>query len=279
MGLFRGSAFILFLCFMLPLSVFAQDAAQVIGFDSTELTSSRDSFFSYIEGSVGTLIVVAAGVAAIISASMGMYAVSKTLMIAAVGTFIIKSVTLTFFPDQADEFKGIPPQGENSSGVSVLSGPPHAEAAPTEIPAPPSITQPPVAAAPPPAPTAAPTALPTKVAPTKIPTTKPTIKPTKVPAAPARTKTPTPRPTETPNRQTGCRVRDVIRDANGNVTYIQMKCVLVQKKPGQGPGRQICYVDGNYNSCEPKQYCHCVRPDAPMDVPDYFEVIDDYGNL
>ncbi|GEM_PF-1766307 len=53
--------------------------------------------FAYIEGSFGALIMVAAGLGAIMAAALGSYSAAIGLLVVAVGAFVLRSLVGTFF--------------------------------------------------------------------------------------------------------------------------------------------------------------------------------------
>lgn len=55
--------------------------------------------FYYLEGPLGALVMVACGLGAIVSAAIGQYRAALGLMVVAVGAFILRNLTATFFPD------------------------------------------------------------------------------------------------------------------------------------------------------------------------------------
>lgn len=57
--------------------------------------------FKFLEGSFGALIMAAAGIGAVISASFGQYKAALSCMIVAVGSFILRSMLNTFFNTQS----------------------------------------------------------------------------------------------------------------------------------------------------------------------------------
>ena len=54
---------------------------------------------TYLEGSFGALVMAAAGIGAIMSAAFGQFKASLSLMVVAVGAFILRSLMGTFFND------------------------------------------------------------------------------------------------------------------------------------------------------------------------------------
>ena len=57
--------------------------------------------FGYIEGSFGALIMVAAGLGAIMAAAFGQYRAALGMLVVAVGSFILRSLVGTFFNDDS----------------------------------------------------------------------------------------------------------------------------------------------------------------------------------
>lgn len=73
-----------------------------IGEDPGEYNDSRISraverIFTYLEGSFGVLVMVAAGLGAILSSAFGQYRAALGCLVVAVGAFILRSFTATFF--------------------------------------------------------------------------------------------------------------------------------------------------------------------------------------
>jgi hypothetical protein len=65
--------------------------------DGTAFRNATCVVFRYLEGSFGALVMVASGVGAILSAAFGQYRAALGLMVVAIGSFIIRSLTATFF--------------------------------------------------------------------------------------------------------------------------------------------------------------------------------------
>lgn len=71
-------------------------------FGSSEFEQARISaavclFFRLIEGSFGALVMVVAGLAAIIAAAMGAYRAAMGMLVVAVGAFILRALVSLFF--------------------------------------------------------------------------------------------------------------------------------------------------------------------------------------
>jgi uncharacterized membrane protein HdeD (DUF308 family) len=62
--------------------------------------------FCFLEGAFGALIMVIAGIGAIVAASFGNYKASLTLLIVAIGSFVLKGIVKTFFPDMVEDACG-----------------------------------------------------------------------------------------------------------------------------------------------------------------------------
>lgn len=79
-------------------AVIAQDAPGGIDqFNDTRINEAVCIVFRYLEGSFGALVMVASGIGAILSAAFGQYRAALGLMVVAIGSFIIRSLTATFF--------------------------------------------------------------------------------------------------------------------------------------------------------------------------------------
>jgi len=106
LGQFRMAGFALGLIMLwFGLNLHAQ--AQMGGTGSLTTTYNDDrivmainAILTYIEGAFGALIMIAAGLMAIISAAMGQYKASLGLLVVAVGAFILRSLVGTFFNDE-----------------------------------------------------------------------------------------------------------------------------------------------------------------------------------
>ena len=58
------------------------------------------NLFAFIEGAFGALIMVIAGLGAIVSAAMGAYRAAVSMIVVAVGAFILRALVSLFFGDQ-----------------------------------------------------------------------------------------------------------------------------------------------------------------------------------
>lgn len=65
--------------------------------DDTRLIEVLRAVLEYLEGSFGALIMVGAGVFAILSAAFGQYRAALGLLVVAIGSFTLRSFISTFF--------------------------------------------------------------------------------------------------------------------------------------------------------------------------------------
>ena len=73
--------------------------ALTLEYNDTRLTQAVNLVLSYIEGSFGAMVMVVAGLSAIISSALGQYKAALGLLIVAVGAFILRSLIGAFFND------------------------------------------------------------------------------------------------------------------------------------------------------------------------------------
>lgn len=69
-------------------------------YNDYRITEAVNAILTYIEGAFGALVMVAAGLGAIISAAFGQYRAALGLLVVAVGAFILRSLVGTFFNDE-----------------------------------------------------------------------------------------------------------------------------------------------------------------------------------
>ena len=69
-------------------------------YNDSRLTDAVNLVLTYIEGSFGAMVMVVAGLAAIISSALGQYKAALGLLIVAVGAFILRSLIGAFFNDE-----------------------------------------------------------------------------------------------------------------------------------------------------------------------------------
>jgi hypothetical protein len=63
------------------------------------VANAVNALLTYVEGSFGALVMVAAGIGAIMSSAFGQYRAALSLLVVSVGAFILRSVLATFFND------------------------------------------------------------------------------------------------------------------------------------------------------------------------------------
>ncbi|MFN8391990.1 MAG: hypothetical protein U0136_16995 [Bdellovibrionota bacterium] len=66
-------------------------------FDDTLIRNSVGNLFKLIEGAFGALIMVVAGLGAIVAAAMGAYRAAVGMLVVAVGAFILRALVSLFF--------------------------------------------------------------------------------------------------------------------------------------------------------------------------------------
>ncbi len=71
-----------------------------IEYNDTRLSEAVNAILTYLEGSFGALIMVCAGLGAILSSAFGQYRAALACLIIAVGAFILRSFLSTFFNDE-----------------------------------------------------------------------------------------------------------------------------------------------------------------------------------
>lgn len=72
------------------------------GYDPKEIRGAVELLFRLVEGSFGALIMVVAGIGAIIAAAFGAYRAAVGMLVVAVGAFILRSLVSLFFGDFSD---------------------------------------------------------------------------------------------------------------------------------------------------------------------------------
>lgn len=71
-----------------------------ITYNDERVSNSVNAILLYMEGSFGALVMVAAGIGAILSAAFGQYKAALGCLVVAVGSFILRSFLSTFFNDE-----------------------------------------------------------------------------------------------------------------------------------------------------------------------------------
>lgn len=84
----------------LSADVVAQVTPGAIAYNDEKVSNAVNAIMLYLEGSFGALIMAASGIGAIMSAAFGQYKAALSLMVVAVGSFILRSLIGTFFNDQ-----------------------------------------------------------------------------------------------------------------------------------------------------------------------------------
>ena len=67
------------------------------GYNDDRIASAVTRIFTYLEGSFGVLVMVCAGLGAILSSAFGQYRAALGCLVVAVGAFILRSFVITFF--------------------------------------------------------------------------------------------------------------------------------------------------------------------------------------
>ncbi len=73
--------------------------ARDIAYNDQRVSQSVNGVLTYLEGTVGALVMVACGIGSIMSAAFGQYRAALGLMVVAIGAFILRSLLSTFFND------------------------------------------------------------------------------------------------------------------------------------------------------------------------------------
>ncbi len=76
------------------------DVSAQTKYNDEKIANATNAVLLYLEGSFGALVMAAAGIGAIMSASFGQYKAALSLMLVAVGAFILRSFMSTFFNDE-----------------------------------------------------------------------------------------------------------------------------------------------------------------------------------
>jgi hypothetical protein len=80
--------------------------------DDQRIARAVNTLFKFLEGSFGALIMAAAGIGAIVSASFGQFKAALSCMVVAVGAFILRSMMNTFFNIESLQADGTMYDGE-----------------------------------------------------------------------------------------------------------------------------------------------------------------------
>jgi hypothetical protein len=93
---------IVFVCIVLALAGLTTEAIAQDGLRNAVLHTERIDeavaiLLHHLQGSFGALIMVSAGIGAMLGAAFGQYRASLSLLVVAVGSFILRSIIETFF--------------------------------------------------------------------------------------------------------------------------------------------------------------------------------------
>ncbi|MGI6680951.1 MAG: hypothetical protein ACOX3T_05685 [Bdellovibrionota bacterium] len=81
----------------LGLEAMAQARALGGTIDASRINSASDALMMAIRGPFGALIMIIAGLFAIVMAAMGQYKIAMSLLVISLGSFILRSIIITFF--------------------------------------------------------------------------------------------------------------------------------------------------------------------------------------
>jgi len=105
---YRNRNFILFACGVTLLSVGLSTVAhaqfQSPNYNDTLIRNVIGNLFAMIEGAFGALVMVVAGLFAIIAAAMGSYRSAISMLIVALGAFILRALVSLFFGQDFEDF-------------------------------------------------------------------------------------------------------------------------------------------------------------------------------
>jgi hypothetical protein len=85
--------------------VYAQGYTEQATYNDHRIAESVDVILTYITGTFGALVMVSAGIAAIISSAFGQYRAALGLLVVALGSFILRSLISTWFNDDNLKFE------------------------------------------------------------------------------------------------------------------------------------------------------------------------------
>jgi hypothetical protein len=91
---------VIFISSGIALDASAQYTAKA-NYNDARIAESADVIVTFINGAFGALVMVAAGIGAIISGAFGQYRAALGLMVVAVGSFIVRSLISTWFNDSS----------------------------------------------------------------------------------------------------------------------------------------------------------------------------------
>jgi len=82
----------------------AQSSFSQAAYDDTLVQNAVGQLFCLIEGAFGALIMVVAGLGAIVAAAMGAYRAAVGMLVVAVGAFILRALVSLFFGTNFDVY-------------------------------------------------------------------------------------------------------------------------------------------------------------------------------
>ncbi|MCI5064933.1 hypothetical protein MRY87_04345 [bacterium] len=98
------------MCFLVGIGIIALGTGEMslaqtdqrydVQYNDERIDEIINAIFTYLEGSFGALIMVAAGISAIVSSAFGQYKAALGLLVVAVGAFVLRSLVATFFNDE-----------------------------------------------------------------------------------------------------------------------------------------------------------------------------------
>ena len=89
---------------LVDVSMAAADLPDEPTFDEERLAVAAEYLLQLIEGALGALVMITAGIGAIVAAAMGAYRAAVGMLVVAVGAFILRSLVQLFF---GEDFCGI----------------------------------------------------------------------------------------------------------------------------------------------------------------------------
>ena len=84
---------------LLAVGLSVDASALATDYNDDRISNSVNAILTYLEGSFGALVMVTAGIAAILSSAFGQYRAALGALVVAVGAYILRSFMSTFFND------------------------------------------------------------------------------------------------------------------------------------------------------------------------------------
>ena len=82
---------------LLSAGLVSESVAQAPAYNDERIVNAVNKILIYLQGSFGALVMVCAGLGAIVSSAFGQYRAALGLLVVAVGAFILRSLMGTFF--------------------------------------------------------------------------------------------------------------------------------------------------------------------------------------